>query len=175
MTARGRCTAVGAVLLLALAGCGSTPTSTDDTTDVRPTAFTTYMDLAVRTYDTDPGSPTNFTPVTKDGRTWTGDPRTYEKVCAATFLAKDGSVPALGGAPDGSELAKAGDETYYAWLQRHPDKWGAFNAWLRDPAVVGTIGPLAERASTGVGFDLDKQVGDASRCTHAEDAGTPAG
>jgi hypothetical protein len=106
-----------------------------------------------------------FQPYRDGNRRWVGDPRDYERVCGAEFLLPDDSIPAFYGAPDGGEDAADGP-TYYEWLQADPERWGAFNAWLNDPAVVYNLAPSAENFDLGYGREQER-TGDPSACPDA--------
>lgn len=83
-----------------------------------------------------------FTPVRRAGRTWTGQPGSYEKLCHGTFTdSTDRVVDLL--QPD-----------VYRSLQQSATRWSAFNAWLLDP-------PIQDGVLRGAIIEGDRSLSDA--------------
>ena len=71
-----------------------------------------------------------------DSVRWTGDPREYAKVCGIELTLPDGTLPVFSGAAEEQWKASHAGVSYSDWIEAEPARWGAFNAWLRDPAVL---------------------------------------
>lgn len=166
-----------ALALTALSGCGDDQEepSTTTTPTAEPAYPSFYIDYAVNSYNLKwADEELAWKPVREDGRLWKGDPRTYEKVCGAEFLAEDGSIPDLDAPPDGSGGTDPSADSWYQWLRGEPERWAAFNAWLEDPAVKAYVEPHARTAEGGRGGNA-LEIGDSSGCEQAEEAGVPVG
>ena len=168
---RGRAAVAALLLSAVLAGCDDQAGSGDPDDQpsspaaaVTPTVPTSYMEDARRAWNRYRGD-RPFQPYRDGDLRWVGDPRDYERVCGAEFLLPDDSIPAFYAAPDGAEDTGDGP-TYYEWLQSDPERWGAFNAWLNDPAVLSNLAPQAENFGLGYGR-RQGLTGDPSACPGA--------
>jgi len=162
--------------LLALAFClaacgGSDPKPAPDSV-TKPTKPTQYMETARLFWFNEPRwqahpdpDARHIVPVKQAGTTWTGDPRDYEKACGTHFLFDDGNVY-FGLTPNGEriETPNADERTNYDWLRSNPKRWGAFNSWLLDPAIVKAAADPGQSATDLV---RDGDVGDTSGCPDA--------
>lgn len=158
--------------LVLLGACGDDSDPPREETEPRYPSF--YMRYAVEAHNRAwADERLAWKPVRVDGRVWKGDPRRYEEVCGARFLARDGTIPDLDEPPDGSGGTDPSADSWYQWLRSEPKKWAAFNAWLRDPAVAAYVEPHARAAEGGRGGNA-MELGDSSACVDADEAGAPA-
>lgn len=172
----------GGLVVLALLGtltaCGGSEDNSADPPSPSPTAMpaepSQYMNLARNLWSTqhqweqhpDP-QVLHIAPVKADGTTWTGDPKTYEQACGTHFVFEDDTLKSYDGyAPGGdiSDVQGAEKHTYYDWLRSDPKRWGAFNAWLLDPAIVKAADPSDP---TGADLVSKGEVGGTSGCPDA--------
>lgn len=142
-------------LLWALTACSSSaPRPAPSSTVIEPDVPSEYMYGATLSYNAakeNGGRP--FTPVRQDGRIWTGLPAYYEKLCGVRITEPDGRMP---------DLMKPG---VYEALQHATKRWGAFNAWLLDPAVQASI---LEGALRSGDTSLSEAVGSTAGCPAAQ-------
>lgn len=165
--------ALSAALLLATAACGGAdPAEKHAGSGMGPEPWgpSSYMDKARGLWDlaTEQKKAAFRDPKTMRPSTTAGDPRLYEKACGVRFTLADGTLPEWSDAPDGTKLSHLAkgfpDGTYYDWLRSDPKRWGAFNAWLLDPAIVKAAAAPGQSAA-----DLVRggAVGSTSGCPDA--------
>ena len=109
----------------------------------------------------------HIAPVKANGRTWTGDPHDYEQACDRKFVFSNDAIQSFDGFPPGGDLddiSGPNKHTYYDWLRSDAKRWGAFNSWLLDPAIIKAAADPGQSATDLV---RDGDVGDTSGCADA--------